>query len=118
MNEIGIHDSIKDELKIFKFTRNSLSYQYLIDAISIVSMNPLAIKDFKNTVYNQIAKKYNTRSENIQWCLSKIVFTMLLNTDKNVIYNYFRICEEDKITPKEFIIFIGENVKNKGLVKK
>lgn len=118
MNEIGIHDSIKDELKIFKFARNSLSYQYLIDAIYIVSMNPLAIKDFKNTVYNEIAKKYNTESKNIQWCLTKIVFTMLLNTNKNVIYDYFRICEEDKITTKEFIIFIGEKVKNKMCVNK
>lgn len=98
------------ELKNFTFKRNSLGYEYLLDAISIVFRNKMAIKDFKKYVYTPIAKKYHTKPQNVFWCLEKIISLMFLNTDLEIIENYFSIDRYQKISTKAFIVGIARKM--------
>ena len=92
-----IIDAIMVELNHFKFSRSSISYQYLIDAIHIVVKSP-------------ISKKYETKPENVQWSLSKLIDLMYSNTPSDVIYDYFRFFMDEKPTLKFFIITVARNV--------
>lgn len=98
------------QLNHFKFRRSSISYQYLIDAIYIIVKDRNAMRDLKKYVYLPISKKYNTRPENIQWTLSKLIDLMYINTSSEVIYDYFKFYIDEKPTLKFFIISIARNV--------
>ena len=106
----ALEEKIIEELKIFKFKRNSLSYEYLIDAIRTASQQKMVIKDFLHYVYKPIAEKYNTRPDNVQWCLNKLIDLMYFNTDQKIIDDYFNINSEEKISTKEFIIGIARKI--------
>lgn len=111
MDDELLYEYISEELANFKFTRSSISYIYLIEAIKIVSKNKMAIKDFNKLVYKVIAKKYNTEEKHINWSISKLLKLMYLNTNEEVIRTYFHLVyEDDKITTKAFIIFIAYKV--------
>ena len=90
MEDNKIINEIIIELNHFKFGRSSLSYQYLIDAVYIVVKDRTAMKDMRKYVYLPISQKYNTRPENVQWTLSKLIDLMYINTSAEVIYNYFK----------------------------
>ena len=98
------------ELNTFKFKRNSIAYEYLIDAIKLVIEDKCVIKNFNNYVYTPIAKKYNTQPKNVLWCLNKLINLMYFNTDENVITSYFNMYIQDKLTTKAFIIEIARKV--------
>ena len=106
----ALEEKIIEELKIFKFRRNSLSYEYLIDAIKITSQQKMAIKDFLHCVYKPISEKYNTKPDNVQWCLNKLINLMYFNTNQEIIEKYFNISSEDKLTTKEFIIGVARKI--------
>ncbi len=108
-----ILDYIEEELGYFKLNRNSMGYEYLIEAICIVTENQLAIKDFNNNVYFKIAKKYSTDPKKVNWCLSKLVDLMYLNTDNEIIKEYFRLKYYEKPSAKAFIIRVAKNAKRK-----
>lgn len=114
MNKI-IVDAIMRELNHFRFRRGSLSYQYLIEAIYLVIVDRSSIKNFYQNIYVPIAKKYNTRPDNIQWSLSKLINLMYLNTSNEIVSNYFCFYMEEKPTLKFFIITVAQNV-NDSLV--
>ena len=105
-----IIDAIMVELNHFKFSRSSISYQYLIDTIHIVVKSPISIKNFNKSIYGPIAKKYETKPENVQWSLSKLIDLMYSNTPSDVIYDYFRFFMDEKPTLKFFIITVARNV--------
>lgn len=105
-----LEDDIMTELKKFSLKRNSLGYEYLVEAIKIVSTNKLAVKDFKRNVYLPIAEEYNTKTENIFWCINKLIYLMCFNTDKKILEEYFKIGEEDTITTKTFIIGVAKRI--------
>lgn len=105
-----IIDAIIVELNHFKFSRSSVSYQYLIDAIHIVVKSPGSIKNFYKSIYGPIAKKYETKASNVQWSLSKLIDLMYSNTPSEVIYDYFSFFMDEKPTLKFFIITIARNV--------
>lgn len=106
----ALDEKIIEELKIFKFKRNSLSYEYLIDAIKIVSKQKTTIKDFLHYVYRPISEKYNTKPDNVQWCLIKLINLMYYNTEEEIIDNYFNINKDEKLTAKQFIIGISRKI--------
>lgn len=111
MDDELLYEYISKELANFKFTRSSISYIYLIEAIKIVSKNKMVIKDFNKLVYKVIAKKYNTEEKNVNWSISKLLKLMYLNTNEEVIKKYFNLVyDDDKITTKAFIIFIAYKV--------
>ncbi len=114
-DDIQILENIMVELNHFKFSRRSLSYQYLIEAIYLVVKDKTSIRNFNKNIYVPIAKKYNTKPENVQWSLSKLINLMYLNTPNKIIFDYFKFFMDEKPTLKFFIITIAQNV-NDNLV--
>ena len=110
INKLVEYEKIMYELGKFGFKRNSISYQYLIDAIYLVTNNRNSIKDFKANVYPVIADRYNTKPENVLWCITKLLKVMYLNTDANFIENYFSIQKGEILSTKAFIIHISYKI--------
>ena len=110
MEDREIIDEIMVQLNHFTFRRSSMSYQYLIDAIYIVVKDRNTMRDLKRYVYFPIAQRYNTRPENVQWTLSKLIDLMYINTPSEVIYDYFKFYMDEKPTLKFFIISVARNV--------
>ncbi len=110
-----VEENILNELSYFKFKRNSIAFEYLIDAIKLVVENRYVIKNFNDYVYAPIAEKYNTQPQNVLWCLNKLISLMYFNTDENVTKEYFFM---DKPTTKAFIIEIARKVSLKNNNKK
>lgn len=110
---IFIEDEILYELSNFAFKRNSLGYEYLIEAIKIVFENKMAIRDFKKYVYMPIAKKYNTKAKNVQWCIEKLISVMQLNTQSKAIEDYFNIRYYERFSTKAFIIGVARKLEIK-----
>lgn len=105
-------EAIMLELNHFRFSRTSISYQYLIEAIYLVIENRSSVKNFNKNVYEPISKKYDTKPQNIQWSLSKLISLMYLNTPNSIIFDYFKFYEDERPTLKFFIITIAQNVKD------
>lgn len=63
MEDKRIIDEIVLQLSNFRFSRYSMAYQYLIDAIYIVVKDRNTMRDLKDYVYLPIAKRYNTRDK-------------------------------------------------------
>lgn len=110
MEDITLQDKIYNELSNFNFSRNSVAFQYLIFAIYLVSKDKRNIRNFRNGVYTQIAKIYNTKPENVMWGITKTIKMMYLNTDEKIIENYFNLYDDTKPSAKEFIIYIAYRV--------
>ncbi len=108
-----MHEAIIRELGNFNFKRTSMSYQYLIDAILLVIDNKTVIKDFKLYVYPNIAEKYDTKPENVLWSITKLLKVMYLNTDANIIKNYFDIAIDENPSTKAFIIHVAYKISKK-----
>ncbi len=105
-----IEEDIMSELKKFSLKRNSIGYEYLIEAIKIVSINKIAVKDFKKYVYLPIAEEYDTKPDNIFWCINKLISLMCLNTNKKLLEDYFKISENEALTTKTFIVGIARKI--------
>lgn len=110
MTDREIYRRIITELRYFSFGRNSIAYQYLVDAIYLVTREKRYIKNFNYYVYPKIAERYGTRPDNVLWCVSKLVNFMYENTDKKVIQKYFGMYYESKFSPKAFIIMISDRI--------
>lgn len=107
---IFVENEIIYELSNFAFKRNSLGYEYLIEAIKIVLENKMVIKDFKKYVYMPIAKKYATKMQNVQWCIEKMINIMYLNTQSSRIEEYFKIKYYEKLSTKAFVIGVARKI--------
>ena len=110
MEDKDIIEQIIVQLNHFKFRRSSISYQYLIDAIYLVVKDRNVMRDLKKFVYLPIAQKYNTKPDNVQWNLSKLIDLMYINTSTDVIFDYFKFFIDEKPTLKFFIVTIARNV--------
>lgn len=115
MKDFLIVDDIDDELEKFNFTTGTISYEYLIDSIYIVTKDKLAVRDFKARVYEPIARKYDTRAENVQWCLNKLINSMTYNTSAITISSYFGININQKVSTKTFIVGVARKLRRKTL---
>ena len=111
MSKEDLHEKILKQLKYFKFNRNSLGFEYLIQAIYIVVKDKTSIRDFNECVYPKIARKYHTEPKNVLWCINKIIGIMYLNTEEEEVREYFDLYyEEDKPSTKAFIMEVARNV--------
>ena len=97
----SLEDIIIMELKNFNFKRNSLGYEYLIDAIKIVIEDSKSANNFHDSIYVPIGEKYGIKPENVLWCINKIIMLMYFNTNDEIITNYFEVESNEKITTKE-----------------
>ena len=118
MKNIETYEKIIRELAKFKFTRSSIAYQYLIESIYIVCNDDLTIKNFKENVYLKVAKKYDTKSDNVIWCISKALKIMYLNTEESILKEYFLMVYYESVTPKSFIIYIAHKINERNLCSK
>ena len=107
----SIEEMIMFELKNFNFKRNSLGYEYLIDAIKMVVKNKGVIRDFTEYVYKPVAEKYDTGAKNVLWCICKLLNLMYFNTEEKIIDEYFNTYMHDKPTAKAFIIGVERKVR-------
>lgn len=107
-----LEEKIMTELKKFSLKRNSIGYEYIIEAVKIVSRNKFAVKDFKKHVYLPISEAYDTKPQNVFWCINKLISLMCLNTNKETLEDYFKIGEGDTLTTKTFIIGIAIRLHN------
>lgn len=110
MKNNELYNGIQSELKQFRFNRNSLGYVYLMDSIALVSENKTCIKSFKKFLYPIIAKKYSTTSDNVQWCLDKMIALMCFNTSQEIITKYFNYYYYKKPSTKEFIMGVAQKL--------
>lgn len=112
MADLKEYNIIINELRYFNFSIDSIAFEYLVDAIYLVTKDRKRIKNFNQYVYPKIAKKYKTRSENVLWCISKLINIMYENTNQEVINKYFNTYYRRKLSPKLFIIIISNNIQN------
>lgn len=110
MTDRELYSMIVKELRYFNFSINSIAFKYLVDAIYLVTKDKRKIKNFNQYIYPEIAKEYGTRSENVLWCISKLINIMYENTNKEVINKYFNTYYRGKLSPKLFIIIISNNI--------
>lgn len=113
MTDREMYRRILKELRYFNFSINSIAFEYLIDAIYMVTKDKRKIKNFNKYIYPEIAKKYGTRSENVLWCISKIINIMYENTNIEVIDKYFNTYYKRRLSPKLFIVIISNNVQER-----
>ena len=114
----SIDEEIMIELKNFNFKRNSLAYEYLIDAIKIVANDKGVIKDFSKYVYTPVAQKYSTKPQNVLWCINKIINLMYFNTEDEIIEDYFNTNIYNKPTTKAFIVGVARKlIAEKEMIK-
>lgn len=106
----SLEESIAFELKNFNFKRNSLAYEYLVEAIKLVAENIMVIRDFQRYVYGPVARKFFTSPEKVLWCINKLITLMYFNTDEDVIEAYFNTYMSNKPTAKAFIIGIAKKI--------
>ena len=103
-------ERIMIELKNFNFKRNSLAYEYLIETIKIVAEDRTAIRDFLKYVYGPVSERYNTRPQNVLWCINKLINLMYFNTNEEIIEKYFKVNKNDKPSTKAFIIGVARKI--------
>lgn len=113
MTDREMYSRILKELRYFNFSINSIAFEYLVDAIYMVTKDKRKIKNFNKYIYPEIAKKYGTRSENVLWCISKIINIMYENTNIEVIDKYFNTYYKRRLSPKLFIVIISNNVQER-----
>lgn len=116
MTDRELYNMIVKELRYFNFSINSISFEYLVDAIYLVTKDKRRIKSFNQYIYPVIAKKYGTRSENVLWCISKLINIMYENTNKEVINKYFNTYYKRRLSPKLFIIIISYNIQENNKI--
>ncbi len=109
----SLEEEIIFELKNFNFKRNSLAYEYLIEAIKLVVENTMVIRDFKKYVYSPVARKYFTRPKNVCWCINKLITLMYFNTDTTIVETYFNTYKDNKPSSKAFIIGVARKIELK-----
>lgn len=111
MNDKEIQKNINQELSNFAFNGNSISYEYLVEAIYIVIKNGLNAKNLKYNVYEPIAMKHHTEIDNVQWCLNKLISLMCINTSQIIIRSYFKSFTYKNISTKTFIMQVARIVR-------
>lgn len=113
MTDRELYNIIVKELRYFNFSINSIAFEYLVDAIYLVTKDKRRIKNFNQYIYPRIAHKYGTRSENVLWCISKLINIMFENTNIEIINKYFNTYYKRRLSPKLFIIIISNSIQER-----
>lgn len=94
---------VKKILKEFEFNKCSKGYWFLLECLNEITSNPEGLKNIEKIVYKKVASKHKFDNINqIKWCISKTIKSMVRYTDNKTLNNYFGT--NNNITPKYFII--------------
>lgn len=105
---------IKDELDNFEMNITTFGYEYIVEGITLSLEDGKLLKDFQNGLYQTLATNHNLPSNyNIKWAVEKCIKATVRYTDFEIIKEYFHVETAEKVTPKQFISIIVENLKNK-----
>lgn len=116
--EQDIKHMIYTELSIFNFNKKMMGYQYIIDAIELSLENEIYLNDLKNNLYPIICKKHNlTNTLKVKWSIEQCIDNLYKTTNINILNNYFHIDSCNKLTPKQFIVLVVENIKQRNEIK-
>ncbi len=108
----NINKYIISELKKFKFNTTSLGFKYIKYAIKIGIENEELLRNFNNGLYLKLQNVLNVDKKKIKWNIEKSIDYMYLNTNTNLLTDYFFLDTYKKITPKIFISTIVESFFN------
>ncbi len=105
---------IKEELQIFDVKVTTLGYKYIVDAIELSLANENLLKDMKHMLYVSISKRHDDVSIiNIKWTIEKTIRSIVRYTSVDVIKSYFHVESGEHVTPKIFISYILDNLRDK-----
>ncbi len=105
---------VKEELRTFQINVATLGYKYIVDAIELVLVNENLLRDMKHRLYQSISKRHdNVSIINIKWTIEKTIRSTIRYTNFNVIKEYFHVESGEHVTPKIFISYILDNLKDK-----
>lgn len=116
LNQIEALNSIKkielyvnNELNKFNFNIKNAAYKYLKDTIIEVIKSNTNVFNLERDIYFNISKKYHkNNSKIIKWSIDKLMERMYLNTDIEIICEYFNFKYDTKPSTKFFIYNIAE----------
>lgn len=95
----------------FEFNKSSRGYNFLVECLEEIFENPEELINIEKTAYKNIADKHNLNEINqVKWCISKSIKSMIRYTDTKILLKYFR--DINRITPKNFIIEMYSIIKN------
>ena len=98
---------MRELLEKFEFNKTSKGYGLLVECFSEIVNNPKSLRNIEKNVYKNIAKRHNFDNINqIKWCISKTIKSMVRYTDKKILNKYFRNSRD--ISPKYFMVTIYE----------
>lgn len=100
---------MKEVLEEFEFNKTSKGYSFLIECLSEIVNNPKLLRNIEKHIYTNVAKRHNFDNINqIKWCISKAIKSMVRYTDKKTLNKYFSNSRD--ISPKYFMITIYEMI--------
>lgn len=104
---------LKKLLENFDFNKNSKGYNYLVECMIELLNSPNKSINLEKTIYSIIAKRHKIEDINqIKWCISKTLKSMVRFTDKKILSEYFLYCTN--ITPKYFMRTIYDIIKSES----
>lgn len=109
IKEYDIKEYIQEELKKFNFNKETEAYKYLEETIFEILYNDKIKFELENDIYIKVAKMNQKSSIQIKWSIDKMIDVMCINTDYNIIKEYFDFNEYKKPSTKVFIKHIVEN---------
>lgn len=104
---------LKKLLEKFDFNKNSKGYNYLVECMIEFLNSPNKSINLEKTIYSLIAKRHKVKDTNqIKWCISKALKSMVRFTDKKILSEYFLYCAN--ITPKYFMRTVYDIIKDES----
>lgn len=103
---------ICEELKKIHYNFSYVGTKYLIETILLLYNNDSmeGIK-LEKEIYPIISKKYKKTVNNIKTNIINATDLMYYDCDSEILNQYFRICDDEKPTPKTVILTILNNLK-------
>lgn len=103
---------ICEELKKIHYNFSYIGTKYLIETILLLydNSNMESIK-LEKEIYPIISKKYKKTINNIKTNIINATDLMYYDCKSNILKEYFRICDDEKPTPKIVILTILTNLK-------
>lgn len=102
-SEINYIDSV---LNKFKFNKSTIGYECIKKGLYIAIENPMLLYNLNNNLYKNIANELKLCKSRVRWNIERAINQMYINTDMNIIMQYFSLNENEKITPKLFFMVI------------
>lgn len=112
--EASIHSKTSSLLNEMGIPSHLKGYQYLLDAICLVTEDFSLINSVVKKLYPAIADKHNTQAANVERAMRNTIETALNRgaaTNINAALNYDFIKENTKVTNSEFIARVADQIR-------